>query len=81
MNYPLHMAYFAAKKGQTHLIIRWQAIIDGKIIKFSSWVRDDSVLIIDGLLNEISNYFNADIYDPRVFRVLLEGERSHQKLV
>lgn len=81
MNYPLHMAYFAAKKGQTHLIIRWQAIIDGKIIKFPSWVRDDSVLIIDGLLNEISNYFNADIYDPRVFRVLLEGERFHQKLV
>ncbi len=59
MIYPLNQAHLAALKGQIKLSFRYQAVVEGKIIKFPLWMREDSILIINELLTDLPKFFDS----------------------
>ncbi len=59
MIYPLNQAHLAARKGQIKLSFRYQAIIEGKVIKFPLWMREDSILMIGELLTDLPKFFDS----------------------
>lgn len=59
MIYPLNQAQLASRRGQIKLSFRYQAFVEGKIIKFPLWMREDSILMIDELLADLPKFFDS----------------------